>query len=225
MADQRVCSIFFTCSVVCVSLSAGSLVGTVRVLEKDGKPRETLKDCIAILEPLGAKPRSEPRALVRIRTVGKKFAPRVAWTTPGSPVIFPNQDHIIHNVFSVTPGFKFDTGQYDPGDSPKWVPNQPGLVKLYCNVHHKMNAFLWVVDTPWAQVLDGKSGVEFMNLPSGNYRLRLWHPETGEKSWNVQIGEGSTRGDWTLSTNLPPFEPHKNKFGKDYPPAKDEGSY
>ncbi len=207
-------------------LLAGGLSGPVKLMDKDGKPRETLKDVIAILEPVSApRPRPEKRPLVRIRTVGKKFAPRVAWTTSGSDVSFPNQDSIIHNVFSVCCAAPFDTGQYEPGDSPKVKIRGTGLVKLYCNVHHKMNAFLWVLDTPYAQVLDGKTGLAFEDIPSGTYRLKLWHPETGEKEFPVTISEANVRGQWTLSANLPAFEPHKNKFGKDYPPAKDEGSY
>lgn len=206
-------------------LQAGGLQGAIKVIDRDGQIRPSLKDTVAILEPLAAaRPVVEKRPL-KMKTVGKKFAPRVAITTPGSRLAFPNQDSILHNVFSVTPGNAFDTGHYLPGDSPAWTAAKPGLVKLYCNVHHKMNAFLWIVETPWAEVLDGKAGVAFQNIPPGSYRLRLWHPEVGEKTFPVAIGEGVTRGEWTLQVTLPAFEPHRNKFGRDYPPGKDEGSY
>ncbi len=206
------------------TLLAGGLQGPVQVVDKDGKVREGLRDVVAILEP-AAPVRSLEKRPVRMKTQGKKFVPRVAITTPGSTVSFPNQDSILHNVFSVTPGAAFDTGHYEPGDTPKWTAPRAGLVKLYCNVHHKMNAFLWVVESPWAEVLDGKAGLAFQDVPPGAYRLRLWHPEVGEKTFPVTIREGTSRGEWTLQASLPPFEPHKNKFGKDYPPAKDEGSY
>ena len=206
-------------------LLAGGLQGPVKVVDKDGRVRDTLKDTIAILEPVGRRVEAPKRPMLRVRTTGKRFLPRVAWTTPGSPVSFPNQDHILHNVFSVTPGDAFDTGHYEPGDAPRWTAANTGLVKLYCNVHRRMNAFLWIVDTPWAEVLDGKAELAFRDLPSGRYKLRLWHPEVGEKDFEVSIGEGVTAGDWTLQASLPDFEPHKNKFGKDYPPAKDEGNY
>ena len=206
-------------------LLAGGLQGPVKVVDRDGKVRDSLKDTIAILEPVGRRAEAPKRPLLRIRTTGKRFLPRVAWTTPGSPVSFPNQDHILHNVFSVTPGDAFDTGHYEPGDAPRWTAQAPGLVKLYCNVHRKMNAFLWIVDTPWVDQLDAKPGLAFRDLPPGRYKLRLWHPEVGEKDFEVSIGEGTTMGGWTLQAALPDFEPHKNKFGKDYPPAKDEGNY
>lgn len=207
-------------------LAAGSLQGTVRILEPDGRARPALLDTVAILEP-GQRnlPTPGPGSPVSIRTMGKKFLPRVAIVTPGTEVDFPNLDHILHNVFSVTPGNRFDTGHYQPGESPRVRLSNPGLVRLYCNVHHQMNAFLWVVATPFAQLLEGRKGVAFNQVPPGAYRLRLWHPDTGEKSFPVTIGEGVTRGEWTLEASSAPVEPHKNKFGKDYPPPADDRDY
>ena len=207
-------------------LAAGSLQGPVRILDPNGKARPALLDAVAMLEPaqknLAAAGPSSP---LSIRTVGKKFLPRVAIITPGTEVSFPNLDHIFHNVFSVTPGNRFDTGHYQPGESPRVRLSTPGLVRLYCNVHHQMNAFLWVVTTPFAELLEGRPGVAFSQVPPGTYRLRLWHPETGEKTYPVTIGEGVTRGEWTLEVSVAPVEPHKNKFGRDYPPPADDRDY
>lgn len=207
-------------------LGAGSVQGPVQIHEKDGRLRASLKDCVALLEPVEApvSPAS-PLKPVAIRTVGKQFFPRVSIATPGTDVTFPNLDHILHNVFSVTQGNRFDTGQYRPGDAPRVRVTNPGLVKLYCNVHHQMNAFLWVVTTPFAQVLDGRKGLQFDGVPPGTYRLRLWHPESGEKAWMIKVGAGLTQGAWDLDVSLPALEPHKNKFGRDYAPPLDDRNY
>ncbi|WP_243302587.1 hypothetical protein [Geothrix oryzisoli] len=205
---------------------AGSVRGTVRLREKDGRIRASLKDCVAILEPLDAVvPAVGPSKPVSIRTVGKQFLPRVSIATPGTEVAFPNLDHLVHNVFSVTQGNRFDTGQYQPGDAPRVKVAHAGLVKLYCNIHHQMNAFLWVVTTPFAELLDGRTGVAFDQVPPGTYRLVLWHPEAGEKAWTLNVGAGVTTGTWNLDLSLPALEPHKNKFGRDYPPPADERNY
>jgi len=207
-------------------LSAGSVQGPVQIRERDGRSRVSLADCVALLEPIEAPvPPAGPSRPLSIRTLGKQFIPRVSIATPGTEVAFPNLDHILHNVFSVTQGNRFDTGHYRPGDSPKVRVTNPGLVKLYCNVHHQMNAFLWVVTTPFAQVLDGKAGLRFDQVPAGTYRLRLWHPEAGEKDWIVKVGTGITQGSWDLDITQPPVEPHKNKFGRDYAPPADDRSY
>jgi plastocyanin len=212
--------------ILTLPLLAGGLQGPVQLREKDGRPRASLKDCVAILEPVEAPVvMAGPSRPLSIRTVGKQFSPRVSIATPGTEVTFPNLDHILHNVFSVTQGNRFDTGQYQPGEAPKVKVASPGLVKLYCNVHHQMNAFLWVVTTPFAQVLDGRTGVSFGQVPAGTYRLRLWHPEAGEKAWTVRIGGGVTLGAWELDISLPALEPHKNKFGRDYAPPVDDRNY
>ncbi len=207
-------------------LSAGGVQGPVKIREKDGRVRAALMDCVALLEPIDAPvPLAGPSRPLSIRTVGKRFTPRVSIATPGTDVTFPNLDHILHNVFSVTQGNRFDTGYYRPGDAPKVRVTSPGLVKLYCNVHHQMNAFLWVVTTPFAQVLDGRTGLQFDPVPPGTYRLRLWHPEAGERTWIVKVGAGITQGAWDLDISLPPLEPHKNKFGRDYAPPADDRNY
>ncbi len=207
-------------------LAAGGVQGPVQLREQDGRVRTSLADCVAFLEPLEAAVTAVgPSRPVAIRTLGKQFIPRVSLATPGTEVTFPNLDHILHNVFSVTQGNRFDTGHYRPGDAPKVRVTNPGLVKLYCNVHHQMNAFLWVVTTPFAQVLDGKTGVQFDQVPPGTYRLRLWHPEAGEKAWTVKVGTGITQGAWELEVSRPALEPHKNKFGRDYAPPLDDRTY
>jgi hypothetical protein len=205
--------------VLCLPLPAGSLEGPVRILERDGRARPGLEDAVAMLEPLRpGLPAPGPSGPVTIRTLGKKFIPRVALATPGTEVAFPNLDQIVHNVFSVTPGNRFDTGSYRPGDAPRVRLANPGLVRIYCNIHHQMNAFVWVVATPFAQTLGGRDGVDFQRVPAGAYRLVLWHPETGEREFPVEVGEGAVRGEWTLRVSLPAVAPHKNKFGRDYPP-------
>jgi hypothetical protein len=207
-------------------LAAGSLQGPVRLHERDGRLRPSLQDCVAILEPVDAPvPLPGPSKPLSIRTVGKQFIPRVAIATPGTEVAFPNLDHILHNVFSVTQGNRFDTGHYRPGEAPRVKVAKAGLVKLYCNVHHQMNAFLWVVSTPFAQLLEGQAGLHFEQVPPGTYKLRLWHPEAGEKSWVLKVGNGLTEGAWDLDLNLPAVEPHKNKFGRDYAPLADDRDY
>jgi len=208
------------------SLTGGSVEGRVQLREKDGRLRTSLKDCVAILEPIDAPvPLAGPSKPMAIRTIGKQFLPRVSIATPGTEVTFPNLDHILHNVFSVTQGNRFDTGYYRPGDAPRVKVQNAGLVKLYCNVHHQMNAFLWVVTTPFAQLLDTRGTIHFEPVPAGTYRLRLWHPEAGEGSWVLKVGDGATQGAWNLDVSLPAIEAHKNKFGRDYAPPVDEGNY
>ena len=75
------------------------------------------------------------------------------------------------------------------------------------------------------ELLEGRTGVSFLDLPPGTYLLRLWHPEVGEKIFPIKVGDGPGSGQWTLAVSRPAFETRKNKLGQDYPASKDEGSY
>ena len=80
-------------------LGAGSVQGPVRIHDRDGRVRASLRDCVAILEPIDAPvPTAGPSKPVTIRTLGKQFLPRVTLATPGTEITFPNLDHILHNL-------------------------------------------------------------------------------------------------------------------------------
>lgn len=66
----------------------------------------------------------------------------------GSTVRFPNQDSILHNVFSVSRANRFDLGLYRRGEGKSATFRQPGVVRVFCNVHHSMVAYVVVVETP-----------------------------------------------------------------------------
>jgi hypothetical protein len=89
---------------------------------------------------------AEPGVLVTRR---KQFVPRVLAIPAGSSVRFPNEDTILHNVFSRSPDNGFDAGLYGAGNGFVQKFEHPGLVKVYCNVHHSMYAYILVLDTPF----------------------------------------------------------------------------
>ena len=78
----------------------------------------------------------------------KQFLPRVLAIGAGESVRFPNEDPILHNVFSQSPDNAFDTGQYGRGEGKTTRFDKPGLVRVYCNVHHSMVGHILVLDTP-----------------------------------------------------------------------------
>ena len=52
---------------------------------------------------------------VEIKQRDKQFAPRVVVVPLGTKLVFPNQDTVIHNVFSTAPGNSFDLGSVKGG--------------------------------------------------------------------------------------------------------------
>src|SRR6266545_1924324 len=64
----------------------------------------------------------------------------------GTTVSFPNVDPIFHNAFSRTPGSEFDLGLYRRGAARGFTFRSSGLVRLYCNIHAEMAAYVLVLD-------------------------------------------------------------------------------
>jgi len=137
-------------------------------------------------------PRSDNQ---KLHQVSRSFQPRVIGITVGETVEFPNMDLVFHNVFSYSKTKRFDLGHYGKGKSKSVTFDKPGLVKVFCDIHSTMSAFIYVADTPYI-TQPGKDGsYSIKDVPEGTYTVRVWHPEHGESSDVVTIGNGATRHD------------------------------
>lgn len=150
-----------------------------------------------------------------IYTHNKKFEPESLVIPLGSTISFPNQDEILHNVFSVTPKSSFDLGVYGEGKSAEYTFNKSGLVLINCNVHHAMQANVLVVDTPY-MVSPGKDGHFVLDkLPPGGGKLMIWHPRANVREQGLRLPvDGPIALHLVLSK--PRFVEHMNKERKPY---------
>ena len=160
----------------------------------------------------GERPRPLQAAMTTVR---KQFEPAVLVVPVGSTVRFPNQDPILHNVFSVSGRNSFDLGLVGAGQGKTATFREAGLVRVFCNVHHGMFAHVMVVESAHYAAPDGAGRFVLTGLPGGRGRLRFWHErgEVGETPVEVpRAGELVVRAEITR----PKVPPHRNKFGKSY---------
>jgi plastocyanin len=152
---------------------------------------------------------------VEMATVRKQFAPRLLVVPVGSTVRFPNQDPILHNVFSVSGGNDFDLGLVGAGSGKTATFRAPGIVQVFCNVHHAMFAHVVVVATPHYARPDETGAFTLAGLPAGAGTLHFWHErgEPGER--RLKLPHGAPLALESAVT-LPRVPRHKNKFGKSY---------
>lgn len=148
-------------------------------------------------------------------TRGKTFEPEVLVVTKGTTVRFPNQDPILHNVFSVSPGNTFDLGFYRRGESKDWTFTAPGLVRVFCNVHYSMTAHILVLDTPFFTRPDATGAFALERLPAGKGTLHVWHERAQAWSQAVVVPR---QEPFTIRLELGKKRvvPHLNKVGKPY---------
>ena len=90
--------------------------------------------------------------VVLVNQRGLQFVPRVQAIALGQTVRFTNEDGETHNVHVVSPGFAFNQSMA-PGQFQDFTPDQPGVMRLACDIHMHMRGFVVVSPTPWVQSL------------------------------------------------------------------------
>lgn len=195
-------------------LTAGTLQGRVEMLERKGRKARDLSEVVVWVE--GPKVAPRPRTAT-ITMESKRFEPRLVVVPVGGRVAFPNMDPILHNAFSVSGENRFDLDLYKRPGSRSHTFEHPGIVRVYCNIHPQMFAFVVVRDNPfWARASrDGRFSIE--GVPAGTWRVKAWHFRAGEIEQTVRVPEtGDVSVALTLDASSYRRARHRNKYGKKY---------
>jgi plastocyanin len=127
------------------------------------------------------------------------FVPHVLAVTTGTTVDFPNSDRIYHNVFSLSKPRPFDLGRYAVGRSKSIRFDRPGIVRVFCDIHSHMSAFILVFSHPFFSVTDATGLYRIDNVPPGSYTLVAWNEGVASESKSVSVADGgTTEADFTL---------------------------
>jgi plastocyanin len=118
------------------------------------------------------------------------FYPHVLAVRVGTKVTLPNNDRVFHNVFSFHNGKRFDLGLYPVGTSRQVVFDQPGLSRIFCNIHPNMAAYVIAVATPYFAVSDAAGRIQLTSVPPGSYVYHAWRPGGTELSGAATVQDG-----------------------------------
>jgi plastocyanin len=205
-------------------LHASTVTGKVDISQR-AKSHESLGDIIVWLKPVRQNASlSVPPEHAQLLQKNKTFHPHVLPITVGSTVDFPNADPIFHNAFSSFDGQIFDVGLYAPGTSKSIHFHEPGIVRVFCNIHPTMSAVILVLDTPYFARVSADGRYRITKVPPGSYELRVFD-ERATAGPDVQLTVKVDDNEEQAAA--PPIHlselgyvrlPHKNKYGLDYPP-------
>ena len=183
------------------------------------------------LEPVDRPVPALPPKRVEMLQKDKLFQPHVVAISLGSTVDLPNLDLIFHNAFSNFSGQPFDVGLYAPRTSRAVTFRHAGIVRVFCNIHATMSAIIAVLNTPWYAVTQASGKYVIGGVPPGEYQLRIFHERAMPENLKflerrITVGEsGLTLPLISITeTGFIPA-PHLNKYGKDYPPLANDGTY
>jgi len=127
------------------------------------------------------------------------FVPHVLAITTGTTVDFPNSDKFYHNVFSLSKVKKFDLGRYAAGHSRPIRFDRSGIVRVFCDIHSHMNAFILVFSHPFFAMTDAEGRYRIENVPPGTYALVAWNEGTSSEPRPITVPDGGIAElDFTL---------------------------
>jgi plastocyanin len=112
---------------------------------------------------------------MRIDQRNESFVPHVLAVTVGTVVDFPNSDSTYHNVFSLSKAKRFDLGRYANGHSKAVRFDRPGIVRVFCDIHSHMSAFVLVFDHRYFDTTDADGRYRIDGIPPGIYNVAAWH--------------------------------------------------
>jgi len=104
-------------------------------------------------------------------------------------VDFPNNDHTYHNVFSLSKTRSFDLGRYAAGRSKSVRFDRPGIVRVFCDIHSHMSAYILVFAHRYFAVTDNEGRYRLDNVPPGTYTLIAWNESAAQESRRVVVAE------------------------------------
>ena len=227
---SRIC---FSAALVSQAVAA-TVGGTVQLADSrdpNVRRKSDYSGVVVWLERVGAPQPAASVRTVKIVQKSKRFVPHVTAIPVGATVDFPNLDPIFHNAFSNFAGQPFDVGLYPPGASQKVHFMREGVVRVFCNIHPTMSAVIVVAPTPYIAI-SGKGGeFSIQGVEPGEYRLRVFHERASDQTLRALERKVAVEGS---SVTLPPITvsesgyietPHKNKYGKDYPPVIEDRAY
>jgi plastocyanin len=119
-----------------------------------------------------------------------RFEPGFTVVPVGAPVRMPNDDTIFHNVFSYSRPNDFDLGLYAAGEARTVRFEQPGLVRIYCSIHERMNGMIFVTPSSLYATPSGNGEYRIAGVPAGRYRLRVWSERLPIWTRDVELRSG-----------------------------------
>ena len=166
-------------------------------------PGRGVRYAVVTLEGVTKGKAVEKETVHELDNIRCRFAPRVLAASVGQFVLFKNSDPILHTAHAL---FANNQPQFNVGLYPGRTSRKPlvaaGLVKIRCEVHPWMAAYIVVTDHPYHAISDVYGEYELTDIPAGLYQLKVWHESLGTQEKRVEVKAAATQQvDFTFTAS------------------------
>jgi plastocyanin len=157
-------------------------------------PQGALKNVyVHVVSGLGDRVFAAPSSPALMDQAGCAFVPHVLDVQAGQVIEFGNSDAVVHNVRALGDKNKvFNISMPGRGKAVRRYFTAPEIVKIRCDIHAWMSAFITVEAHPFHAVTGDDGAFALRGLPAGTYTVEAWQEKLGGKSQTVTVPEGGT---------------------------------
>ncbi len=177
----------------CMKMHSGKDVASEQIVVN---PNNTLRWVfVYIKKGLEGKKFTAPTSKVTINQEGCMYHPHVFGMMVKQPLEITNSDATLHNIHALPKNNpQFNIAQPNKGMKlTKTFDNPEVMVRIKCEVHNWMSAYVGVLNHPFFAVSDEKGNFTIKNLPPGTYEVEAWQEKLGTKTMNVTVGASDTK--------------------------------
>jgi len=183
---------------VCAGLHAEAVRSETVLVNSNG----TLKNVFVYLkEGLEGQTFEAPTEKVVFNQEGCKYDPHVLGVQVGQPIEILNSDATLHNVHALAaenPEFNYGM-PFEGMTLPAQFDKAEVAVKVKCDVHPWMKAYIAVVPHPYFSVTGDDGSFDLGELPAGDYTVEAWHEYYGAQTQKVTVPGGQITFDFSAA--------------------------
>ena len=122
-----------------------------------------------------------------------QYVPHVVGVCVNQALRVRSSDPTVHNVHYAPQGNPSGNLTMNGPDEKTVTFTSPEFVRMKCDVHPWMTAYVGVFDTPFFAVTGDDGGYEIKGLPPGQYELLVWHERYGQLQQSVTVSETASK--------------------------------
>jgi hypothetical protein len=140
------------------------------------------------------KGKANPGGTITLLNTHCMFDPRVQGSSVGQQIKIASDDPILHNTHpqnNDTSATIYNIALPFKGFSvTKPLPATPELIRVKCDAHEWMRAWIWEFDHPYYATTDASGHFEIKDVPPGTYTVVAWHETMGQKDASATVSAG-----------------------------------